>query len=47
MDQLLDRVEAVVTEQYRKGKNPDEARAAISAALEETVGDRDGPESAQ
>jgi len=47
MDQLLDRVEAAVTEQYRKGRSPDEARAAINAALEEKAGNRDDPESAQ
>ncbi|MEJ8567076.1 hypothetical protein [Elongatibacter sediminis] len=33
LDTLLDRVEDVVTEQYRKGRDADEARAAIRAAL--------------
>jgi len=47
MDQLLNRVEVAVVEQYRKGKNPEEARAAISAALEETAGHQDGKGSAQ
>jgi hypothetical protein len=46
LDRLLDRVEATVMEQYRKGKNTDEARAAINAALEETETEKAGRESA-
>jgi len=42
LDQLLDRVETVVTEQYRKGRSTEEARAAINAALEEAAGDSSG-----
>jgi hypothetical protein len=37
LDQLLQKVESVVLEQYRKGRGTDEARAAISAALERTA----------
>lgn len=34
LDQLLDRVEDVVMEQYRKGGDTEEARAAIKAAAD-------------
>jgi hypothetical protein len=37
LDQLLDRVEAVVMEQHSKGSNSDEARAAIKAVLDEST----------
>ena len=33
MDNLLDRVEEVVTEQYQKGKSTEEARAAINRVI--------------
>ena len=39
LDQLLDRVEAVVVEQHNKGGNSDEARAAIKAVLDENAAD--------
>ena len=39
LDQLLERVESVVTEQYSKGRNTEEARAAIKAALDSVAGD--------
>lgn len=39
LDQLLDRVETVVMEQHRKGRDTEEARAAISAALDEVAGE--------
>jgi hypothetical protein len=42
LDVMLDRVEEVVVDQYRKGKNPEEARAAINAAMEEAT--EDGPQ---
>ena len=38
MDLLLDRVEQVVLDQYRRGRNTDEAREAIKAALEDSPG---------
>ncbi len=38
MDQLLDRVEAVVMDQYRKGHTADEARTAITEALQQDKG---------
>ena len=38
LDVLLDRVEFVVMDQYRKGRNTQEARAAISAAMDEVAG---------
>jgi hypothetical protein len=37
LDQLLERVEAVVVEQHSKGRNSDEARAAIKAALDDSA----------
>ena len=39
LDQLLERVEAVVMEQHSKGGNSDEARAAIKAALGDSAAD--------
>jgi hypothetical protein len=42
LDHLLERVESVVLEQYRKGRDTESARAAISAALEEASGDKPG-----
>jgi len=39
LDQLLERVEAVVLEQHSKGRNTDEARAAIEAALDDSAVD--------
>ena len=39
LDQLLERVEAVVVEQHSKGRSTDEARAAIKAALDAGAGD--------
>jgi hypothetical protein len=39
LDQLLDRVEAVVVEQHSKGSNSAEARAAIKAVLDENSAD--------
>ena len=36
LDHLLDRVETVVMEQYRKGRSTEEARAAINAAGDES-----------
>lgn len=33
LDTLLERVEEVVVDQYRRGRDPEEARAAIRAAL--------------
>lgn len=47
LDRFLDRVETTLMEQYRKGKNTDEARAAIKAALEKSDAERVGPESDQ
>ena len=46
LDHLLDRVESVVMEQYRKGRSTEEARAAINAAMKEVAGEtsRQGPE---
>lgn len=35
MDLLLDRVEKAVVDQYRRGRNAEEARKAIEAALED------------
>jgi hypothetical protein len=37
LDDLLDRVEAVVMEQYRQGRSEAEARDAISKAIQEVV----------
>jgi len=37
MDLMLDRVEQVVTEQYRRGRDTEEAKAAIKAAMEDDV----------
>jgi len=39
LDTLLDRVEEVVMDQYRKGRSEEEARAAISKVLAEQPGD--------
>ena len=39
LDQLLDRVEAVVVEQHNKGRSAEEARSAIKAALDESAAD--------
>ncbi|MGH8034599.1 MAG: hypothetical protein ACREO9_05190 [Lysobacterales bacterium] len=39
LDQLLDRVENAVVEQYRKGHDTEEARAAIRAAMDSAEGD--------
>jgi hypothetical protein len=41
---LLDRVEETVMEQYRKGRNVEEARNAISAALQEKGNAPAGPD---
>jgi len=43
IDHLLERVENAVMEQYRKGKNTDEVRAAITAALAKKDRDEDKP----
>ena len=40
-DQLLDQVESVVMEQYRKGQNTEEARAAIEAAMDAVADNSD------
>ena len=40
-DQLLDQVESVVMEQYRKGQNTEEARAAIKAAMDAVADNSD------
>jgi hypothetical protein len=47
LDQLLERVESVVTEQYNRGRDTEEARAAIKAAMDSVAGDdsRQKPES--
>ena len=37
MDAILDQVEGIVMEQYRRGKSATEARAAVKTALEEGV----------
>jgi hypothetical protein len=39
LDTLLDRVEEVVMDQYRKGRSEEEARAAINKVLAEQPGD--------
>jgi hypothetical protein len=39
LDTLLDRVEEVVMDQYRKGRSEEEARAAIRKVLAEQPGD--------
>ncbi len=39
LDQLLERVEAVVVDQYMKGHTTEEARSAIEAAMESKAGD--------
>jgi hypothetical protein len=44
LDMLLDRVEETVMEQYRKGRNVEEARNAISAALQEKGNAPAGPD---
>lgn len=44
LDLLLDRVETVVVEQYSKGRNTEEAKAAISAAMDATTQDPDQPD---
>jgi hypothetical protein len=43
LDQLLDRVEDVVMEQYSKGGNTEDARAAIKAAADDFKPDDSGP----
>lgn len=35
LDVLLDRVEEVITDEYRRGRDTEQARAAIRAALED------------
>jgi len=44
LDQLLERVEAVVLEQHNKGHTSDEARAAIKAALDDSAADGSQPD---
>ncbi len=44
LDQLLERVEAVVLEQHSKGHDSDEARAAIQAALDDSAADGSQPD---
>ena len=41
IDQLLDQVESVVMEQYSKGRNTEEARAAIEAAMDSVADSSD------
>ena len=43
LDEMLDRVEEVVVDQYQKGKNPEEARAAINAAMDEATEEESQP----
>jgi len=38
LDSLLNRVETVITEQYRKGRTEEEARAAVKEAMDDEVG---------
>jgi len=44
MDNILGQVEAVVMDQYRKGKSTSETRAAVRQALEEEPGSSDETE---
>jgi hypothetical protein len=44
LDQLLERVEAEVVQQYSKGKSLDEARAAIKAAMDAAPGNGSKPD---
>ncbi len=45
LDHLLARVESIVLEQNRKGRNTEEARAAIKAAMEDMSAESSRPES--
>jgi len=47
MDLLLDQVEDVVLEQYRRGRNTEEARAAIKAALDKGMAKENPDEPAE
>lgn len=44
MDRILEQVESIVVEQYKKGKSASDARDAVRKVIEEETGEDPGPD---